>query len=263
MSARDMSPAVGRDELVDALATLDHGARFLEDAYRELWAAREAERGASEIREAERVRDLCHEIGNPLAGVRGLARLLERELDAAPATERAHRLLEKMVRGLDALSGIVAREAERPAEAADAGMIAEEAVGLTLAANRAEGGCVRFRVHAPTGIELPILASHFREIVANLARNATEACGADGTVEVTITSSLDAVILEVRDDGPGLPPVSDDVLFRRGFSTKGTGRGRGLALVDECVRSAGGTLRLGRMERGTLARVHLPRGARR
>jgi signal transduction histidine kinase len=168
-----------------------------------------------------------------------------------------------MVRGLDALHGIVAREAEDPAHSADAGTVAEEAIGLTLAANRADGGCVRFRVQAPTGIELPIPASRFREIVANLARNAAEACGGDGTVEVTLTSSLEAVVIEVRDDGSGLPAVTDEVLFRRGFSTKGTGRGRGLALVEESVRSAGGTLRLGRLERGTLARVVLPRGGNR
>ena len=68
------------------------------------------------------------------------------------------------------------------------------------------------------------------------------------------------VIVTVQDDGPGLPPVPDAELFRRGFSTKGRARGRGLALVDDLLQKAGGTLLFGRLERGTLARVRIPRG---
>ncbi|MCA9751682.1 MAG: HAMP domain-containing histidine kinase [Gemmatimonadetes bacterium] len=259
---RDL-PIANGGELVDALAALDHGARLLEGAYRELWSARESERVASALREAEAVRDLCHELGNPLSGVRGLAELLRRELQDRPDSERASRLLDKMCRGLDSVSAIVSGRSEAPELAADGAQIVEEAVGLALAANRAEGCDVRFSVNAPTGIELTTATSPFREIAANLIRNAAEACGRDGHVAVRLQSDLDAVTLEVEDDGPGLPDVAEDALFRRGFSTKGARRGRGLGIVRDRVEEANGTIRFERRERGTRVCVVLPRGGAR
>ena len=56
-----------------------------------------------------------------------------------------------------------------------------------------------------------------------------------------------------------LPRIPDAALFRRGFSTKGPDRGRGLARVEEIVSSARGALVFGRLARGTVVRVRLPR----
>ncbi len=246
-------------QLAHALAAFDQGARVLEDAYRELWSAREAERADRSLSVSESIRDLCHEIKNPLGGVRGMSSLLERELARHPSGERAERLLAKIIQGLDAIEGVLREFSAGVGERADAGAIAEETAGLALAENQAAGGNVRFRVDAPDGVELPLSGPQFRKILTNLVRNATEACGDEGEVVIRIESRLDDVIVTVQDDGRGLPPVPDGELFRRGFSTKGRSRGRGLALVDELVQEAGGTLWFGRLERGTLARVRIPR----
>jgi len=252
-------PRPEQDKLADALAAFDQGARVLERAYRELWAARESERGAGRLFASERVRDLCHELRNPLGGVRGLASLLRRELEKGRSSERSHRLLQRMDEGLAAVDSILGRYSRDEEERADAGAVAEETAGLALAENRADGGNVRFRVEAPEGIELPLSAARFRELLQNLVRNAAQACGAEGTVSLTVESTLEDVTVWVDDDGVGLPSVPDELLFRRGFSTKGTGRGRGLALVSELVEQAGGTITFGRLERGTRVRVRLPR----
>jgi two-component system, CitB family, sensor kinase len=243
----------------DALAALDQGARLLEAAYRELWSARELERRDSALGESERIRDLCHEIRNPLGGVRGLGELLRRELEATPSTDRATRLLGEMLRGLDTLEQAVTRRRDSEDLHADAGSIAEETAGLALAESRASGHDVTIRVEAPDGVELPLPAREFRAILSNLVRNAVEACAPDGMVRLRVESDLDEVRLVVRDDGRGLPAVPDATLFRRGFSTKGTGRGRGLALLSDLVERRGGTIFFGRCERGTIARVRLPR----
>jgi signal transduction histidine kinase len=114
-------------------------------------------------------------------------------------------------------------------------------------------------VEAPSGIELPVPAAAFREVLSNLVRNAVQACGEHGTVRIRIESRWDDVLVWVEDDGPGLPAVPDEVLFRRGFSTKGSGRGRGLAIAAGIAERAGGSLRLCRLQSGTLARVRIPR----
>lgn len=254
-TTRKLEPAV----IGDALAAFDQGARLLEDAYRELWSARELERRDSALGESERIRDLCHEIKNPLGGVRGLAELLHRELANAPVSDRARRLLTGMMRGLDTLEQTVTSRQDDEENRADAGSIAEETAGLALAESRASGGDVTIRVEAPEGIELPIPAREFRGLLTNLVRNGVEACGTTGQVVIRVESDLDEVRLLVRDDGVGLPPVPDDELFRRGFSTKGTGRGRGLALLLEMVERHRGSLFFCRCARGTVARARLPR----
>lgn len=243
----------------DTLSSLDQGTRLLEEAYRELWSAHQASRSVAALQLAERLRDLRHEVRNPLGGVRGLVRLLSRELDACPSTAKATRLVDRLLAGLDAIDAALERSTASAEAHCDAGEIAEETAGLALAESRARGADVRFRVEAPAGVELPTSPERIRTILANLVGNAADACGPRGTVTLRVESSLAEVVLTVEDDGCGLPAISDDDLFRRGFSTKGTGRGRGLALVDEIVAASGGTLLLGRKSRGTIARVRLPR----
>ena len=249
------APAV----LADALAAFDQGARLLEEAYRELWSSHQVERGAASLEIAERLRDLRHEVRNPLGGVRGLARLLARELGTQPSTPKASRLLDALVRGLDAVDGALDRATAEAEQHCDAGEVAEEAAGLALAETRARGADVAFRVEAPCGVELPVPSARLRAILANLVRNAAESCGSRGRVVIRVVSGLSEVVVTVEDDGCGLPAVDDSDLFRRGFSTKGAGRGRGLAIVDEMVAGSGGTLFFGRKDRGTIARLRLPR----
>lgn len=254
----DAAPAAPA-ALADALAAFDQGARLLEEAYRELWSAQQVERSHVALQISETLRDLRHEVRNPLGGVRGLVRLLERELEAGPSTPKALRLLAALARGLEAVDEALERGTAEAESRCDAGEVAEETAGLVLAESRARGADIRFRVDARPGIELPVSAARLRGALANLVRNAAEACGASGTVALGVRSNLDEVVVTVDDDGCGLPAVDDLHLFRRGFSTKGAGRGRGLAVAEEIVRAAGGTLYFCRKERGTQARLRFPR----
>ena len=98
-----------------------------------------------------------------------------------------------------------------------------------------------------------------RDIVLNLVRNAAEAIGdpGSGTVRVALRARPDGrVELAVEDDGPGMPAEVLARCFERGFSTKATGRGFGLARVAELAEGMGATLdvvsRPGRGTRVTL-----------
>jgi signal transduction histidine kinase len=252
--------AAGDDlRLRDALEAFDQGARVLEQAYRELWSARENERRRHEASLAERIRDLGHEIKNPLGGVRGLAALLERELDETGGSARAKRLLHALQGGIDAMQSVLDARLCAPEDAVDAHTLAMETATLARAESDAEGHAIDFVVQCPEGIELPVAPSVFREVLANLVRNAAEATAPQGTVGIRIVSQAEQVTLEVEDDGRGLPGGCVEDLFQRGVSTKGTGRGRGLAIVRELIQEAKGSLRLEPRERGAYARAVFPR----
>lgn len=98
--------------------------------------------------------------------------------------------------------------------------------------------------------------------LVNLLKNAVEASPAGGVV------ALDAravgggrVQLRVADRGPGIDPARLRGLFHVGGSTKGPGRGRGLAIALDAVRSQGGTLQFEPREGGgSTFVVELPTG---
>ncbi|TFD62513.1 sensor histidine kinase [Cryobacterium suzukii] len=112
-------------------------------------------------------------------------------------------------------------------------------------------------------------------VLGNLVDNALDAANAGPDprrVSVTVSSTEQAVVIEVADSGHGVAPdIIDDVL-RLGFSTKDAGaheagdtvpgrsiggRGLGLALVRQAVTRLGGTLTIGRRE-GAVFTVTIP-----
>ncbi|MGW2558042.1 sensor histidine kinase [Streptomyces sp. NPDC001514] len=95
-------------------------------------------------------------------------------------------------------------------------------------------------------------------ILGNLIDNAVEAASATGgaptqraagaaraRVTVTVRTDNDELVLRVADTGPGVGPGDTDAVFRRGWSTRGPGRGLGLALVRQAAHRGRGTVEVG------------------
>jgi two-component system sensor histidine kinase TctE len=102
-----------------------------------------------------------------------------------------------------------------------------------------------------------------RELAANLIHNAIQHAGAGARVTVRTLRAGNTAVLEVEDDGPGLP--ADEVArawdrFYRGRSASGLGAGLGLAIVRDIARAHSGqaVMRTGDAGRGVVVRVSLP-----
>ncbi|MDE3196438.1 MAG: HAMP domain-containing histidine kinase [Acidobacteriota bacterium] len=89
---------------------------------------------------------------------------------------------------------------------------------------------------------LPRVRSNFaslKRILANLANNACEAMNNKGAIAIAIGDG----VMEVADNGPGIPPDAIGRVFEPFFTTKGDcGTGLGLAIVRELMRQHGGTV---------------------
>jgi CheY-like chemotaxis protein/anti-sigma regulatory factor (Ser/Thr protein kinase)/class 3 adenylate cyclase len=96
-------------------------------------------------------------------------------------------------------------------------------------------------------------------IVAELIDNAISALNGSGTIETKISAlrSSGLVQVTVRDSGPGIPQDLVERAFDEGVSTKGPGRGLGLALVRGAAMGLGGDIRYEKRE-GTTFRVVIP-----
>lgn len=82
-------------------------------------------------------------------------------------------------------------------------------------------------------------------ILINLIRNAIEAIGEDGMVQLRAGDDDGVVWIEVADDGPGISPSEKERVFEPLFTTKHTGIGLGLAVSKRYAERNGGTLTVG------------------
>jgi signal transduction histidine kinase/ActR/RegA family two-component response regulator len=97
-------------------------------------------------------------------------------------------------------------------------------------------------------------------VLWNLTKNAVEACGPAGSVSVSLSAHGQQLVLEVRDTGPGLDSAEIAQIFAPYYTTKATGTGLGLPLVQRAVRDLGGDIAVHSSKgRGTTFRVTLPR----
>ena len=105
-------------------------------------------------------------------------------------------------------------------------------------------------------------AALLREVLVNLVDNAIRYAGPGAVVTVRAMNAADTAIVEVEDNGPGIPAADRERVFERFVrgTNEGGGCGLGLAIVKEIVERHGGTVELqARTPRGLCARAALPR----
>ena len=103
--------------------------------------------------------------------------------------------------------------------------------------------------------------ARMEQVLLNLLVNARDAQPGGGRMLVRTTGSDDTrVVLEVEDDGPGVPSDIESRIFETYFTTKpkGQGSGLGLSTVRLLVDEVGGEVTLGSSSQGARFRVEMP-----
>jgi signal transduction histidine kinase len=206
------------------------------------------------------VAKINHDLRNMLSGAQIMSERLEASQDEQVRT-LAPRLLNALDRAITLTSatlsyGGAAERRPRPA-LLNLGDIVQEAAA---AAGALENDGLIFNNHIDDGFNVWADSEHLFRILLNLLRNAVRVLEARGVIDVSALLQGGLVIIDVGDDGPGIP---DDVLprlfqpFGGGARVKGTGLG--LAIARELARNHGGELSLLRTgTSGTVFRITLP-----
>lgn len=99
------------------------------------------------------------------------------------------------------------------------------------------------------------------QVWPHLLENADEAAGPEGKLSLKAHWEGDRAVVEIRDDGPGIPEELMEKVFEPFFTTKekGGGAGLGLAISRDIIERHGGRLLYRRESEGTLFRAELPR----
>ena len=139
----------------------------------------------------------------------------------------------------------------------------EALAGVTLHAAAALGLSDRGRI-AP-GLRAEVFPTLIQQSTTNLVLNALDAVRDGGHVEVRLGRDADAIVIEVDDDGPGVPEADRERIFDPFFTTKTHGTGLGLVSVRTCAQLHGGDVTIARSQAlgGAAFRVTLRRPAAR
>ncbi|MDQ3036208.1 MAG: ATP-binding protein [Myxococcota bacterium] len=230
---------------------------------------------------------LAHEIKNPLTPIQLAVQQLDRSYsgddpkfrrtlgDVRDIVEEEVTTLRRLVKEFSEF----ARLPEPSLEPADLRSFARDAArGLDPTALASERGAPapglaipELRLEIDDRDELPVKidAQMLRGCLDNLVRNAVQATvgsrersGPGGHVIVAARRDGDQALLEVRDDGPGVPADARERVFDPYYTTREEGTGLGLAIVKKIVLEHGGTIACGESREGGAAfRIHLPLAA--
>lgn len=193
----------------------------------------------------EMAKQVAHEIKNPLTPMKLNIQLFQRTWrpDMPDAKERLDKFSQGLVEQIDTLSRIAGEFSDfakmphaRP-EPVDLHAVALAAVALFAAEPHAE-------VVLHPGTALPVLADReqLMRVFTNLIKNALQAIpeGRTGRVELFTSVREGSAMAEVRDNGTGIAKADRERIFQPNFTTKGSGMGLGLAMVQRMVENAGG-----------------------
>ena len=208
---------------------------------------------------------IAHEIRNPLASISGSIELLGQ---APRASDEDKALMAIVLREIDRLNALVGELLDyanpRPPELVEFDLGELLADTLQVIRQDRSWGAVRVRAELPDE-PLVVVAdpSKLRQVAWNLVRNATEAITAGvGEVIVRARAAGEQVVVEVEDDGPGIPADQLARIFDPFFTTKKRGTGLGLATCHGIVAEHGGTLTVESTPgRGSRFTMTLPRGS--
>ncbi|MFO0828818.1 MAG: response regulator [Phycisphaerales bacterium] len=210
---------------------------------------------------------VAHDLGNVLAlGMTAMHRLETTRLDADAAAARDD-LTVAMTQARELVGSLLAfaspdRGGARAPSATDLGGAAEAFVRFLRRVLPA-----RLRLSVDRGNHEAWVAADrvlLQQVLMNLVLNARDAVDGEGHVEVRVRvadGSTPMHLLEVLDDGPGVPADALPRLFDAFYSRRADGRGvgLGLAIVKSIVDAAGGRIDVGsRPEGGAAVRVYLP-----
>ncbi|MGH8691422.1 MAG: nitrogen regulation protein NR(II), partial [Burkholderiales bacterium] len=200
---------------------------------------REARIESEQQANRELIRNLAHEIKNPLGGLRGSAQLLERELDRRELREYTQVIIKEADR-LQALMDRMLTPHRAPRlEPLGVHEVLERVRSLV----RAEFGVEIERDYDPSLPEIRGDREQLIQAVLNIARNAAQA-GSKAVVfktralrQITIRKQRFKLALELQviDDGPGVPEEIQDRIFNPLVSGREGGTGLGLSLAQTFV----------------------------
>jgi two-component system nitrogen regulation sensor histidine kinase GlnL len=216
------------------------------------------------------VRQLAHEIKNPLGGLRGAAQLLERELLDPALREYTRVIISEADRLTNLLDSMLGPGRPPSKQLVNVHELLERVYHL-LRSEAAEGVTVE-RDYDPSLPPLTIDPNHIIQAMLNLGRNALQALSAGNVqnprlllktraaINVSVGSRRHRLVASIQfeDNGSGVPPDIRDTIFYPLVSGRTDGTGLGLGIAQDLVTRHGGLIEFDSAPGKTVFTISLP-----
>ena len=219
------------------------------------------------------IQNISHELLTPLAAIAGhVANIKECSIEEVESWRLSQDIIEREVRRLTGLTSnllLLSRlESGVPLrlEPTRIGVVVEEAVAGLLRVAQTKG--IELSIQSPSRLpRIPADRDRIKQVFINLLDNAVKYCPGGSEVQVRLQTDGEGIVIEVADDGPGIPPEDLPRIFDKMYRVEkeGTravkGSGLGLSIVKRIVELHGGQIVVESVE-GTTFRVRLPLAGR-
>ena len=210
---------------------------------------------------------IAHEVGTPLGVVRGRAEMISAKVGPGhPAAESAAIIVDEIDRVARTIQQLLNFSRVSKAETGPVALATVTASVAELLEFEARSRKVLTEVDVAVDLEVAANVDQLKQVLVNLALNAIHACGPGGHVAIRARRDLSrpAAVIEVVDDGTGIPDHLRHRVFDPFFTTKkrGKGTGLGLTIASQIVRNHGGDIDLeSAVGQGTTVLVSWPLAA--
>ncbi|MFQ5587616.1 MAG: ATP-binding protein [Nitrospiria bacterium] len=196
----------------------------------------------------EMLAGVAHELNNPLTSVVGFSELLLRKR-VSPEIKRGLRMISsEAIRTSKIVQNLLAVVRSHKPEKRWVGVNGVIQNVLELKRRQLHIDNIRVIRRLTDDSNLPKVVGDYQqllEVILNLINNAHQAMSADhgkGTLTIQTTSRHGAVVVRIRDTGPGIPESAHSKVFQPFYTTKADGSGLGLNICQTIIREHGGNI---------------------
>ena len=261
--------ARGRFVKVDVLNTRDEIQQVME-AFNIMVS--ELERRQDQLIQAEKLSSLgtltagvAHQLNNPLNNISTSCQIAIDEFtsgDEKIQQQMLHNIEQETLRARDVVKNLLefARTQEFAPQQAALAEVVHKSILLAKSQIRPDIGMT---VDIPADLVLPMDVQRMQEVFINLIINATQAIDRQGqiTIRAALDVATDEVVIEIQDNGQGIPEKNLARIFDPFFTTKevGVGTGLGLSVVYDIVQQHRGSIAVqSKAGQGTSFFIRLP-----
>ena len=229
------------------------------------------ETGSIEQQKTNRLmmRNMSHEIKNPLSGIRGSAQLLQSELDDLELKEFTRVIIKESDRLTNLVNRVMGSHQRYDLEPVNIHYIIEHVTKLAQASSEAENIKIA-RDYDPSLPEFLGDSEQLIQAVLNVVNNAIQVQFEYGDITIGFRTRLERMFtidktlhqqvirLQVWDNGPGVPDKIKEFVFNPMITGRAEGTGLGLSITQEVIQRHGGLINLESYDNKTCFAIYLP-----